>query len=74
MVADEEDEERVVDVSTNDKVFQRMFYSACAITVHKRQGSTFHHKYSIHEFEKFGEKLKCVALSRATAIEHINIC
>ena len=54
--------------------FQKMFYVAYCITVHKSQGSTFRHEYTIHEFEKFDNRLKYVALSRSSNIKHINIC
>jgi len=53
--------------------FQKMFYVAYCITVHKSQGSTFRHEYTIHEFEKFDNRLKYVALSRSSNIKHINI-
>ena len=50
-----------------------MFYVAYCITVHKSQGSTFRHEYTIHEFEKFDNRLKYVALSRSSNIKNINI-
>jgi hypothetical protein len=53
--------------------FQRMFYLAYCITVHKSQGCSFDHAYTIHEFFRFDERLKYVALSRATKKEYINI-
>ena len=54
--------------------FQKMFYVAYCITCHKSQGQSFDHPYTIHEFEKFDERMKYVALSRATDIKFINIC
>jgi len=53
--------------------FQKMFYIAFCITVHKSQGSTFNHPYTIHQFELFDERLKHVALSRSTNKDLINI-
>jgi len=61
------------DFLIKDNVFQKLFYPAFCITVHKSQGATFDHPYSIHEYEKFDERLKYVALSRATDINMINI-
>ena len=55
-------------------MFQQLLYIAFCITVHKSQDSTFRHEYSIHEYEKFDEKLKYVALSRSSCINNINIC
>ena len=53
--------------------FQSMFHPAYCITTHKSQGSTFNHPYTIHEWEKFDERLKYVALSRSTNLSHINV-
>ena len=55
--------------------FQLLFYVAYAITIYKSQGSTFDFPYTIHEYghPKFDDRLKYVSLSRATAIEYINI-
>ena len=62
-----------LDILIKDHIFERLFYPAFCITVHRSQGSTFNHPYSIHEYEKFDERLKYVALSRATDINMINI-
>ena len=53
--------------------FNRMFNVAYCITTHKAQGATFDEAYTIHEFEQFDERLKYVALSRATDLNLINI-
>lgn len=53
--------------------FQKLFYLAFCITVHKSQGCTFNHPYTIHEWALFDERLKYVALSRSTKKEYINI-
>jgi ATP-dependent exoDNAse (exonuclease V) alpha subunit len=53
--------------------FQTLFYLAFCITVHKSQGCTFDHPYTIHEWDLFDWRLKYVALSRATKKEYINI-
>ena len=64
----------------NDKViqipvgkFQKLFYVAYCITVYKSQGSTFNSQYTIHEYSKFDNRLKYVALSRCTDIKNTNI-
>jgi hypothetical protein len=53
--------------------FQKYFFVAFCITVHKSQGATFDHTYTIHEWNLFDDRLKYVALSRATQKEYINI-
>ena len=53
--------------------FQTIFHTAYCITTHKSQGSTFDHPYTIHEWEKFDERLKYVALSRSANLNHINV-
>ena len=55
------------------KEFVKMFNVAFCITCHKSQGATFDEPYTIHEFEMFDNRLKYVALSRATDINLINI-
>ena len=56
-------------------LFQKLFYVAYCLTIHKCQGCTFDHPYTIHEWDhpRFDERLKYVALSRTTKIENINI-
>jgi prophage antirepressor-like protein len=60
---------------TDDEIkeFVKMFNVAFCITCHKAQGATFDQPYTIHEFDKFDDRLKYVALSRATDINLINI-
>lgn len=53
--------------------FQKLFYVAFCITVHRSQGSTFKDGYTIYEWEKFDNRLKYVALSRSTDIKNINV-
>jgi ATP-dependent exoDNAse (exonuclease V) alpha subunit len=65
------DEDREIEIPINK--FQKLFYVAYCITVCKSQGSTFDFNYTIHEFEKFDNRLKYVACSRSTDIKHINI-
>ena len=67
----EEDNKQVFNIPSN--LFQKSFYVAYCITVHKSQGSTFNNPYTIHEFNKFDNRLKYVALSRSTDIKNINI-
>jgi hypothetical protein len=66
----EEDGDRKLEIPFKD--FQRLFYPAYCITVHASQGSTFNHKYTIHEWSRFSARMKYVALSRSTLFE--NIC
>ena len=65
------DEDKEQEIPINE--FIKMFNVAYAITCHKSQGATFDEPYSIHEFEQFDERLRYVALSRATDKELINI-
>ena len=53
--------------------FQNYFYVAYASTIHKSQACTFDFSYTIHEWEKLDQRLKYVALSRATDKKKINI-
>lgn len=53
--------------------FQKLFYIAFCITVHKSQGCTFNFPYTIHQWKLFDKRLKYVALSRTTKKEYINI-
>ena len=66
-----EDEEQALKIPIKD--FQRLFRIGFCITIHASQGSTFDFPYTIHEFSKFDMRLKYVALSRSTKIEHINV-
>ena len=52
-----------------------VFYVAFCITIHKSQGSTFDHPYTIHDWghPSFDNRLKYVALSRTTKLENINV-
>ena len=53
--------------------FQKLFRIGYAFTTHSAQGMSIDQPYTIHEFGKMGQKLKYVALSRATKHENINI-
>jgi ATP-dependent exoDNAse (exonuclease V) alpha subunit len=61
------------DVSINTKEFSDLFYVAFAMTIHKSQGQTFNHDYTIYEWEKLDKRLKYVALSRATDLSCIHL-
>ena len=69
----------VISDSTNEKIIidfvdiQKLFYVAFCITVHRSQGCTFDHPYTINEWSLFDKRLKYVALSRSTKKEYINI-
>jgi ATP-dependent exoDNAse (exonuclease V) alpha subunit len=65
------DEDQIINVPFDE--FQKLFYVAFCITVHKSQGQAFDHPYTIHEFDKFDWRLRYVALSRSTDIKNINI-
>ena len=53
--------------------FQRLFYVAYAITVHKSQGESYDIPYTIHEWERYDARMKYLSLSRATSVDLINI-
>jgi len=53
--------------------FQKLFRIGYAFTTHSAQGMSIDKPYTIHEFNKMDQKLKYVALSRATKYENINI-
>jgi ATP-dependent exoDNAse (exonuclease V) alpha subunit len=53
--------------------FTKIFNVAYCITCHRAQGMTIDEPYTIHEFNQYCERLKYVALSRATDINLINI-
>ena len=65
------DEEREVVVPIDD--FQKVFYVAFCITVHRSQGDTYNEAYTIYEWEKFSDRMKYVALSRTTDNKFVNI-
>jgi hypothetical protein len=69
----EEGSDRKLDIPFDD--FQKMFYPAYCITIHKSQGCTFDHPYTIHEWDHqlFDERLKYVALSRSTSVSNIKV-
>ena len=50
-----------------------MFYPAYCITVHKAQGETFKHEFTIHEWNKMDGTMKYVAMSRGTCKKNVNI-
>jgi ATP-dependent exoDNAse (exonuclease V) alpha subunit len=58
-------------VHKND--FQNYFNVSYCITTHKSQGQTYAFEYTIHEWHRFSDCMKYVALSRATNIKYINI-
>ena len=71
LIVDEEGESKDIHFD----MFQKLFYVAFCITIHKSQGSTFDHPYTIHDWDhpSFDNRLKYVALSRTTKLENINV-
>ena len=61
------------EVTIQTKDFQRLFYVAYAITIHKSQENTINHPYTIHEWHKLDRRLRNVASSRSTCKHYINI-
>ena len=66
-----ENEERKMTIPMNK--FQKLFYPAYCITIHRSQGATFNFPYTVHEFNRLGKKLRYVALTRSTNMNFINI-
>ena len=56
----------------NDK-FQKLFRVAYCTTIHSVQGMSIGESYTLHEWEKYDQRLKYVALSRARSNDLINI-
>lgn len=54
------------------ELFTKYFHIGFAITCHRAQGATFDFEYSINEWNSFDERMKYVAISRATKKEYIN--
>jgi hypothetical protein len=61
------------ELKINMDIFQKVFFVAYCITIHKSQGASYNFPYTIHEFDRLDKKLRYVALTRATDINHINI-
>ena len=55
------------------KQFQDLFHLAFCMTVYKSQGQTFKEAYNICEWDRYDERMKYVALSRATDKKYIHI-
>jgi ATP-dependent exoDNAse (exonuclease V) alpha subunit len=53
--------------------FNRIFYLAFCITIHKSQGASFEDKYTIHEWGRLNKRLRYVSLSRATNENNVKI-
>ena len=60
-------------IFVNFDEFTKLFYVAYCITIHKSQGQTYNQSYTIHEWEMLDDRLKYVAISRATQKKFINI-
>ena len=59
--------------AAENNAFQRYFRVAFATTCHSSQGLSIREPYLIHQWKRYTNKMKYVALSRATTYEHINI-
>jgi hypothetical protein len=66
-----QNEERKLIIPLNK--FQKLFYVAYCITIHRSQGATFNYPYTIHQFERLNKRLRYVALTRSSDIKFINI-
>ena len=67
-----DDSDKILEIEK--EMFQTLFNIAFfCTTVHKSQGSTFNHNYTVREFDKSDNKLKYVALSRSSCIDNINL-
>lgn len=53
--------------------FAKNFDLGYAMTVHRSQGMTIRTKYTIHEYNKMGRKMKYVAISRTSNIQNIRM-
>ena len=53
--------------------FQHLFYVAFAMTIHRAQGQTYDFNFTIWEWEELDDRMKYVALTRATSKKLINI-
>ena len=60
-------------IEIETKEFSNLFNIAFCMTIHKSQGQTFTYDYNIYEWEKLDNRLKYVALSRATKINNIHL-
>ena len=69
IVSNEEKKELKLSV----KEFGQMMYPAYCITIHCSQGQSYDDAYTIHEWWRLTDKLKYVALTRATNKDLINI-
>ena len=65
----DEDKEHTIPIAE----FTKMFNVAYCMTCHKSQGMSIDEPYTIYEWDLFDERLRYVALSRATDINLINI-
>ena len=66
---DGKEEQLKLDIET----FQKSFYPAYCITIHRSQGCSIGEAYTIYEWDKLDTKLKYVALSRSRSLSYINI-
>ena len=54
------------------KLFTIYFNPAYCVTIHTSQGITIKENYTIHEFDRFDQRLKYVAISRAQNVNQLN--
>ena len=73
MITIKNDRQTLTFNAVEDHAFQRLFRVAYCSTCHSSQGRTINEPYMIHEFERYNQNMKYVALSRATEKDLINI-
>jgi ATP-dependent exoDNAse (exonuclease V) alpha subunit len=59
------------EIEINIYDFQRMFYVAYAITIHKCQGETYNEPYTIHEWERLNKRLKYVFICKSKQTQYL---
>jgi hypothetical protein len=70
-LVNEADNENTLEVATAD--LADWFRPAYCTTAHKQQGNTIRVPYTIYQWDKMCDRMRYVALSRGTTIDHVNI-
>ena len=61
-----------IEFSIPTNLFNIFFKCSYAITIHSSQGLTIKDDITIHEFEKFDNRLKYVSISRCKSVNQLN--